>query len=227
MTLDREPLWVLGGGGHGKVVLSLLRLLDRPVAGILDDDDSLWGTSLLGMAVDGPLGRLAGLDSPLALIAIGNNAIRKEIVCQFPLVRWFSAVHPRAFVDPSAEIGPGAVVFAGAIVQAEARIGAHVIVNTGATVDHDCRIGDFAHLCPGVHLAGEVQVGEGCLLGTGTSVIPGRSIGSQTVVGAGAAVVTDLPEAVTAIGVPARVRRDAFRREKTARDFLSAGDCPA
>ena len=82
---------------------------------------------------------------------------------------------------------------------------AQVIVNTGATIDHDCRIGDFAHLCPGVHLAGEVQVGEGCLLGMGTSVIPGRSIGSQTVVGAGAAVVTDLPEAVTAVGVPARI----------------------
>ncbi len=199
-----EPVWILGAGGHAKVILSLLRLLDRPVAGILDDDETLWGGSLLGCSIGGPLERLKALSAPLALIAVGCNATREKIARLFPEARWLRSVHPRAFVDPSATVGPGSVVFAGAVVQAEARIGAHVIINTGATVDHDCLIGGYAHLCPGVHLAGDVRVGEGSLLGTGTSVIPGRVIGSWTTVGAGAAVITDLPGHSTAVGVPAR-----------------------
>lgn len=204
MTEEQRPLWLIGGGGHGKVILALLRQLGRPVAAVLDDDRALWGSFLLGVPVTGPVDRLAAMEAPPALIAIGSNERRKSLADRFPRARWLTAVHPHAFVDATARIGPGTVVFAGAVVQAEAKLGNHVIVNTGATVDHDCLIGDYAHLCPGVHLAGDVRVGEGSLLGTGTSVIPGRTIGPWATVGAGAAVITDLPGHSTAVGVPAR-----------------------
>jgi acetyltransferase-like isoleucine patch superfamily enzyme len=42
-------------------------------------------------------------------------------------------------------------------------------------------------------------------LGIGAKVIPGVKIGAGTTVGAGAVVIEDLPENVTAVGVPARV----------------------
>ena len=113
-------------------------------------------------------------------------------------------VHPAAWVDLSVELGPGAVVFAGAVIQPRTVVGAHAIVNTAASIDHDCRIGRFAHLAPGVHLAGTVTVGDGAFLGIGTVAIPGVTIGEWTQVGAGAAVVRDLPARVRAVGVPAR-----------------------
>ena len=138
---------------------------------------------------------------------MGDNRARRAIAARVDL-RWVTAVHPGALVDPSATIGPGTVVFAGAVVQADAVVGEHAIVNTGAVVEHDCVVGDFAHVAPGVVLAGGVRVGEGTLLGVGTSVIPGVRVGSWSTVGAGSVVVRDLPDDVVAFGVPPGRGRD-------------------
>jgi len=79
------------------------------------------------------------------------------------------------------------------------------ILNTGCSVDHDVQLDDGVHICPGARLAGEVQVGSRSWIGIGASVIQQVRIGSDVTVGAGAAVVRDLPDGVTAVGVPARV----------------------
>jgi serine acetyltransferase len=48
-------------------------------------------------------------------------------------------------------------------------------------------------------------VGERSWIGIGASVIQQIRIGVDVTVGAGAAVVRDLPDGVTAVGVPGRV----------------------
>jgi acetyltransferase-like isoleucine patch superfamily enzyme len=74
-------------------------------------------------------------------------------------------------------------------------------------VDHDAVLGDGVHVCPGARVAGEVTVGDATWLGIGSSVIQRVRVGADVTVGAGAAVVRDLPDGVTAVGVPARARR--------------------
>lgn len=197
-------LWIIGAGGHAKVIIALARELDVEVEACLDDNPSTHGTQVLGVPVVGPFDA-ATLKGKRAVIAIGNNDARRRVAAQTE-ADWLALVHPRAFVDATVELGAGAIVFAGAVIQPDARIGAHAILNTSASVDHDCVIGDFAHLAPGVHLAGNVTVEEGAFLGVGVSVIPGRRIGAWATVGAGAAVVRDIPDHATAVGVPARVR---------------------
>jgi acetyltransferase EpsM len=64
-------------------------------------------------------------------------------------------------------------------------------------------IGEHATLSPGVLVNGSVHVGEGAFLGTGAIVTPGRTVGRWAVIGAGAVVIRDVPEGVTATGVPA------------------------
>lgn len=199
------PVAVIGGGGHAKVVLACLRELALPVSAVFDDDSRLWGGELLGVPITGPIRAAVGDGGTAAVLALGDNATRRDLARRLDL-RWITAVHPRAFVDPAAELGTGTVVCAGAVVQPGAEIGAHAIVNTGASVDHDCRVGDFVHLAPGVRLAGRVTVGDGTLVGIGSTAIPGVSIGEWSVVGAGASVVGDLPARVTAVGCPARAR---------------------
>jgi UDP-perosamine 4-acetyltransferase len=198
------PVAVLGAGGHAKVVISTLQALDVPVLAVYDDNPERWGSTLLGVPISGPLDRVLDMQSVRGIIAIGDNVVRKSLAARFTHVEWVTAVHPRAFVDPSVHLGPGTVVFAGAVIQPDTVIGAHAIINTGATVDHDCGLGDFVHVAPGANLAGGVSLGEGVLLGVGAAVIPGRRIGAWTRVGAGGVVVRDLPERVTAVGVPAR-----------------------
>jgi len=112
----------------------------------------------------------------LPIVAIGDNASRKQVVEASASMRFDILIHPRAWVSPSATIGEGTVVMAGAIVQTGAVIGKHVILNTNSVVDHHCRIGDYAHIAPGAHLCGNVTVGEGALVGVGVGVGPNTTI---------------------------------------------------
>ncbi len=196
-------VWVIGAGGHAKVVIATLHAAGRDIAGVLDDDAAKYGDEVLGVPIVGPVAR-AGEGTHEAIIAVGDNRARQRIAEALPGVVWATAVHPSAVVHPSVAVGEGTVVFAGAVVQPDTRLGAHTIVNTGATVDHDSVLADYVHVAPGSHLAGNVRLGEGVFLGIGTVAVPGVSVGAWTTVGAGAAIVADLPSGVTAVGVPAR-----------------------
>lgn len=194
---------VFGAGGHAKVVIATLMAAGFRVRAAYDDTPEEWGRQLLGVPIE-PRKQLHQHRGPVVL-AVGENDARRrlarELACE-----WISVVHPRALVAPEARIGQGTVVFAGAVIQPGASVGDHVIVNTSASIDHDCEIGSFAHLGPGCHLAGNVVVGEGALLGVGTCARPRVRIGRWSTIGAGAAVVTDIPDARIAVGVPARIR---------------------
>jgi sugar O-acyltransferase (sialic acid O-acetyltransferase NeuD family) len=203
-----KPVCVLGAGGHAKVVISTLLVSGYTVEAVYDDNPERWGSQLMGVPIMGPIESLVDHREMVAVIAIGDNSVRQRVASKFLHVTWLAIVHPRAWVDPTAKLGPGTVVFAGAVVQPETQVGAHVIINTGATVDHDCRLGDWVHVAPGTHLAGEVQLEEGVFVGIGGSIIPGCRVGRWTTIGAGATVVRDLPDHVVAMGVPARpIRR--------------------
>ena len=198
-----EPIVVIGGGGHGKVVLSTLLEAGFHVACVLDDDEQKWGSEIFGIPVRGPVGNAAQYGE-LGVLGVGGNDERKRLADALGL-EWVSVIHPRAWVHPSVRLGVGTVVFAGAMIQPDTVVGRHVIVNTGVLIDHDCEIGDFSHLAPGVCLAGGVRLAEGAFLGIGSCAIPGVKVGSWTTVGAGAAIVGDLPAGVVAVGIPARV----------------------
>ena len=203
---ERNGVYVIGAGGHGKVVVAALQASHTNVIGILDDRDATWGGSICGVPVQGPSSLLADVPDAEAFLAIGDNYVRRTLSERFTSVRWITVIHPTACVHSSVRVGAGTLVCAGAVIQPDTTIGAHVIVNTSATVDHDCTLGDFVHIAPGAHLAGGVMIGTATLLGIGSSVIPCRSIGSDTVIGAGSIVVDDIPSGVAAWGVPARVQ---------------------
>ena len=202
------PVWVIGSGGHAKVVIATLRALGSfDVAGALDDDPGRWNAEVLGVPVRGGTSRgsINQLGVECAIIAVGSNHARVELAQRLSgYLSWAIAVHPSAHLAPGVHIGEGTVVCAGAVVQSDSIVGRHSILNTACSVDHDASIGDFVHVAPGAHLAGGVRVGEGALLGIGCSVLPGCTVGDWAIVGAGGVVLRDVPPGVTAKGVPAR-----------------------
>jgi sugar O-acyltransferase (sialic acid O-acetyltransferase NeuD family) len=201
-------IFVVGAGGHAKVVAEILQARGDAIHGFLDDNPDVWGATRVGLPVLGSLDSLAERDPAGIIIGVGSNQSRNELAER--LERSFpgllvNAVHPSAVVSPSAALGRGVVVAAGAVINADTVIGDHVIINTGATVDHDCVVESFAHVAPGANVAGGVRIGEGSLIGVGACVIPNTVIGEWSVVGAGAAVVDDVPSRCTVAGVPARI----------------------
>jgi len=195
-----EPIWIIGAGGHGKVVIQAIVASGRKIAGVVDENDDLIGTSMLGYAIQ-PVDQIPeGSD---ALIAIGDGFQREAMSKKFNL-KWQTIIHPSAIVDSTSKIGLGCVIMAGAIIQADATVGDHVIVNTAASIDHDCTIEDFCHISPGARIAGHVKLGSQTLFGTNACVIPNVTIGSNVIIGAGAVVIRDVEADCTMVGVPAR-----------------------
>lgn len=220
-----DGVWIIGAGGHSKVVIDTLQASGQRVAGVLDSNPARNGDHVLGIPVTAPFdpAELADQGVRQAILAIGDNQTRHWLSQTIPGVSWATAVHPTAYVAPSARIGPGTVVFAGAIVQPDTTIGEHAILNTGSSVDHDCEVGDWTHVAPGARLAGGVNVGEGTFVGIASCVLPGRNIGPWSTVGGGAVVVHDIPSWVVAKGVPARWEAVAWPGGVEERDRV-AGD---
>lgn len=203
-----RTLAILGASGHGKVVADTA--MQSGYDKVVFFDDAWPGLQVNGYwKVVGDTSTLLQYAEKISgvIVAIGQNHVRLGKTLQMrgeglPLV---SLVHPNAYVAEDVVIEPGSVVFAGAVVQPGSSIGFAGIVNSGATVDHDCMLGAGVHVCPGAHLAGGVKVGECTWIGIGSSVNQNLTIGVNVVIGAGAAVIADIPDEVTAVGVPARV----------------------
>lgn len=196
---------VIGGGGHAKVIISTLIDLDIGIKAIYDDDPEKWGKDICGSKIVGPISELNSSSTEKAIMAIGDNKTRSTLASRFEKFHWMSLVHPHSYVQNSVSIGEGTAIFAGAVIQTDVVIGKHCIINSSATIDHDCVIGDYAHIGPGSSLAGGVLVMEGAFLGIGIAAIVGKSIGKWSVVGAGGVIAENIPDYVTALGVPAKV----------------------
>lgn len=207
--MSKNSVVIFGAGGHGKVVHDILKEAGVAVAGFIDEDTSKKGRNINGLKVLGGWSFLKANPSLGVALGIGNNKVREEIYLKIKGMglKAVTAVHPKAVLSKSAKIGEGSVVMPGAVVNANASLEEGVVVNTGASVDHDCRLERFCQIWPGAHLAGTVKIGEFSYVGTGASVIQNITIGRDVMIGAGAAVVSDIPDSVTAVGVPARILR--------------------
>jgi acetyltransferase EpsM len=203
---------IVGAGSQGAIVADiLLRAREAGAAswavGFVDDTPSRIGTSILELPVLGPVGSLAEHEHDAIVVAIGDNHQRRlvteRLVAQGQ--RLITAIHPFVSIASSATIGEGSMISAGALVLPRATIGRGVLLNTKSSVDHDTVVGDFAHVSAGATVGGLCRIGEETMIALGASVTSGMTVGARTIIGGGACVVRDIPDDVTAWGVPARL----------------------
>lgn len=196
------PMVMYGGGGHGKILIDLLRALGRyELIGILDDGRSpgelVMGVPILG---DGQLlAEIRARDVTLAANAVGGIGKPNVRIAIFDRLREAgfecpALIHPWALVEPSASIADGAQILARAYIGSEVQIGFGALINVGAIVSHECRIGNYVNVSPGAMLAGNVEVGEAAQIGMGVTINLGIKIGARARIGNGATVKADVPE---------------------------------
>jgi acetyltransferase EpsM len=189
---------IVGAGSQGAIVADILECAGTPAIGFVDDTP--------GKNVLGTIDELRDIEHDAIIVAIGDNRLRRGLVEKLAGEKLATAIHPFTSIAASATIGDGSMISAGAIVQLNAVIGRSAILNTKASVDHDTVVGDFAHISLGSTIGANVRIGEETLVAAGATVVSRMTIGARSVIGAGAVVVRDIPDDVTAFGVPARVR---------------------
>lgn len=208
-TLD--PIVVVGGGGHGKVVISILQKLPQyHVLGYTDvkDHGDILGIRYLG--TDGSLPAIATKGSKtrvaLAVGQVGVGTKRHELWTRIESrgVSFPAIVSPDAVFNAGASAEDATVMMDGVIVNCGATIGRGAILNTNSTIEHDVVIADWVHVAPGATISGGSKIGRFSMIGAGATVIEGIRIAECCVVGAGSTVVADLTEPGVYVGSPAR-----------------------
>lgn len=206
-----ERVLLLGGGGHGAVVLDTLLGMAIAVHGVLDPARAA-GSAVLGVPVLGGDEWLAAENPAGILLANGVGAQPRSRTRQGIFEKWKGAgfrfvtvVHRSSVIGREAALGEGAQVMAGAVLQCRTVVGDNATVNTRASLDHDVRVGAHAFIGPGAVLCGEVDVARSAFIGANATILPGIRVGEGAVVGAGAVVTRDVPDGRYAVGNPARL----------------------
>ena len=210
MTTKRQPVVVIGGGGHAKVLLHVLeRLPQFEVLGYVDPRNAgpILGYPRLGG--DDCLPALAEKMATAAVIGIGKVAatsLRLKMLADLRALGFSLpiVIAPTAQVAKEVVLGECTVVMDGAVIQPGCVVGKAGIINSGAILDHDCMLGDDVHIAPAAALSGHVCIGDGSMVGIGACVIQGIRVVENCMIGAGAVVTNDCSEPGTYFGVPAR-----------------------
>jgi sugar O-acyltransferase (sialic acid O-acetyltransferase NeuD family) len=202
---------VVGGGGHAKVVIGILRKLKEfevigytdpndhgPVAGApyLGTDSDLMAYSDESAAVNVALG--------VGQIGLGVDRYTLWSRLQARRFRFPFIVSPHAVLNDGVTGGEASIVMDGAVLNWGAVLGDGVIVNTNCTIEHDVVLADWVHVAPGAVVSGGATVGRFTMIGAGATVIQNVAIAESCIVGAGATVVADLKDPGTYVGCPAR-----------------------
>lgn len=208
--LNLMNLYIVGAGGHGKVVADLSRLLNLYKKICFLDDNKNIGSYVLDFKVENKvdyeyINKINSKEN-IFFVAIGDCKIRKEILNNLLKLNTNIAtlIHPLSSISSYAKIGFGTVICAGAVLGADSNVGVGSILNHSSTVDHDCIVGNYTHISPHSSLSGNVDFGELSFLGTGARIIGGKKVGKNCKIGAGAVVISDIPDNRIAKGIPAK-----------------------
>lgn len=209
-----KKIAVFGAGGFGLEVAMLIEQINAKsevwdLIGFFDDGVKI-GTIVNGYPVIGGVETLNGWKEKLYLsLALGIPKTKKAVCGKIKNenIAYPTLVHPSIISGKSeyVKLGEGCIICAGNIITTNIEIGRHVILNLACTIGHETEIGDFSSFMPTCNISGEVQIGESTFWGTGSKVINQIKVGNNVIIGAGAVVTTDIPDNVTAVGIPAKV----------------------
>jgi sugar O-acyltransferase (sialic acid O-acetyltransferase NeuD family) len=219
------PLVILGVGGNSVDVLDTVNEINAAAAApcyrclaFLDDNPELWGQIVHGIAVRGPLEKVAEYPQAEFVLAIGSPSSfwKREAVAErldLPAERYATIVHPTASVSRMSTLGRGTVVLQNVTIASNVRVGHHVMILPNTVISHHDVIGEFTEIAGGVCLSGKVTVGRSCYLGSNSTVRDGVRLGDYCLIGMGSVIVGDVPSDSVYAGCPGRYLRPARQPE--------------
>jgi len=207
-----EPISIiiLGAGGFGREVLQYLKdaIAHRPevsIKGFLDDNRQLQ-ESRLEYPLIGTLAEYTIQNEDRFIVAIGNPEGRSRVVRRMEAdgARFFTLIHPTAYIADTARIGEGCIICPFCAVGNMAVLEDHVVMTWYSSVAHDAHAAPFSVFSPYSTINGHATVGTGVFLGAHAVVNPMQVVGDWSRIAAGAVVYKEVPSGRMAMGNPAR-----------------------
>jgi serine O-acetyltransferase len=139
---------------------------------------------------------------------LANRLWRSGLKFPARFLSWFARLVTNVDIHPGATIGRGFFIDHGA----------------GVVIGETAEVGDLVTLYHGVTLGGvswspgkrHPTLENGVLVGAGAKILGPIKVGAGARIGANSVVVEDVPPGVTAVGIPARIVRDAPARRGVA-----------
>ena len=190
----KDPLILIGGGGHCKSVIEVAESAGYEIKGILDMPDEVGKEVLPGHKVIGTDDEIPQYveecDFIMTVGFIKNPALRIKLYNKVKAAggRLATIIASTAHVSKYAELGEGTVIMHHAFVNAGAKIGDNCIINTFVNIEHDAEVGNQCHISTGTMVNGECKIGENCFIGSQSVCANCIEIASDIIVGAGSVV---------------------------------------
>ena len=140
------------------------------------------------------------------IIGIGykHMAFRQEVFEKNKNIPFGKIVHSTSWIDPTASIGDGVIIYPSCTVDAHVEIKENVLINLATTIAHDSVLDPHSFISPKVAIAGFVKIGTMCILGINSTVIDNVTISESVQLGGGTVVINNLDEKGLYVGNPAR-----------------------
>ncbi|CDU11022.1 acetyltransferase [Vibrio coralliirubri] len=195
----KQPVIVIGGGGHASVLVDILNEQKRTILAIVSPDSIETRQVFSGykrLKTDSDVRHYSSSEI-LLVNGIGpqpRSKLKQKINDYFieKGYRFETIVANSAFVSPYSKLGDGVQILNHAIIQTGTVVGAHSIINTGAVIEHDCSLGTYNHIAPNATLCGQVVTERNVYIGAGSTVINNIAIGHDAIVGAGSVLTHSL-----------------------------------
>ena len=213
----KKKLIVIGGHGSGEIAMSVFAEVNRItdewiLAGFLTDIVEP-GSYLGQYKVLGPSEAILDYVNQGYYIhyALHLNAKNKEErVNRFraydvPLEQNATAIHPRAYIDPSTRIGFGCVLCANVCTSFAPQIGNFIHLYTNSFVGHDSQVGDFTTIAAHSVIGARNLIREGAHIGLNSTTKEDVTIGRYAIAGMGSVITKNVDDYAVVAGNPARL----------------------
>ncbi|MEO6882677.1 MAG: acetyltransferase [Bacteroidia bacterium] len=203
-----KTLAILGAGELGKQIANLA-IADYHYDKILFYDDFNTGNLICGNSSN-LIHDFNDKKFNELIIGIGYNFL-KERQEKFKLfcdkIPFGIIIHSSAWVDSTATINKGCVIYPRTTIDKNVIIHSNVIINLNCVIAHDSVVHSHTFLSPGVNVAGFVTIGECCNIGISTTIIDNINIVDNTQTGGGTVVIKDITNPGLYVGNTAKFIR--------------------
>lgn len=144
------------------------------------------------------------------IVAIGYKhlAVKKQLFEQLQSkIPFGKIVHSTSWVDPTATIEKGCVIYPGCVIDAHSIIKENSILNISCSIAHDSVVGSHCFLSPRVAVAGFVTIQEQSIIGINATLIDNITVAEKTQIGGGTVVIKSIEKSGLYVGNPAKFIR--------------------